>query len=302
MADAIIRTENLSYVYSKDTPFEHVALDDANIEIEKGAFVGLIGHTGSGKSTLIQHLNGLLKPTSGKVFVDGEDIWENPKEIRKFRFKVGLVFQYPEHQLFEETVEADIAFGPKNRELSEAEITARVKMAMEFVGLDYETYRSKSPFSLSGGQMRRVAIAGVIALSPKYLVLDEPTAGLNPAGRDELLEKIKEFHDKRKMTIVFVSHDMDAIARYADRVIVLSGGNLVLDAAPTEVFANKETIEEAGLLLPRLTTLLRTLDANGLKLDMKPKDMLTVEGAVRAIMAAKKAAPKTRDSKTGGKG
>ena len=302
MADAIIRTENLSYVYSKDTPFEHVALDNANIEIEKGAFVGLIGHTGSGKSTLIQHLNGLLKPTSGKVFVDGEDIWENPKEIRKFRFKVGLVFQYPEHQLFEETVEADIAFGPKNRELSEAEITAREKMAMEFVGLDYETYRSKSPFSLSGGQMRRVAIAGVIALSPKYLVLDEPTAGLNPAGRDELLEKIKEFHDKRKMTIVFVSHDMDAIARYADRVIVLSGGNLVLDAAPTEVFANKETIEEAGLLLPRLTTLLRTLDANGLKLDMKPKDMLTVEGAVRAIMAAKKAAPKTREGKTGGKG
>ncbi len=297
-----IEVKNVSYTYMPGTPFESKALDNVSLTIEEGSFTAIAGHTGSGKSTLVQHLNGLLQPTAGQIIVDGQTLAGKGKEVKAARDKVGMVFQYPEHQLFEETVEADIAFGPKNRELSEAEITARVKMAMEFVGLDYEIYRSKSPFSLSGGQMRRVAIAGVIALSPKYLVLDEPTAGLNPAGRDELLEKIKEFHDKRKMTIVFVSHDMDAIARYADRVIVLSGGNLVLDAAPTEVFANKETIEEAGLLLPRLTTLLRTLDANGLKLDMKPKDMLTVEGAVRAIMAAKKAAPKTRDSKTGGKG
>lgn len=296
-----IEIKNVSYTYMPGTPFESKALDDVSLTIEEGSFVAIAGHTGSGKSTLIQHMNGLIQPTSGQVLVDGQSLSGKGKAVKAARDKVGMVFQYPEHQLFEETVEADIAFGPKNRELSEAEIAARVKMAMEFVGIDYETYRQKSPFDLSGGEMRRVAIAGVIALSPKYLVLDEPTAGLNPQGRDELLEKIREFHDKRHMTIILVSHDMDAIARYAERVIVLSGGKLVLDAAPSEAYSNKETIEAAGLLLPRLTTLLRTVEAHGLKLNLKPQDMLTVEGAVRAIMAAKKSGPKAKNNQ-GGKG
>ncbi len=297
-----IEIKNVSYTYMPGTPFESKALDDVSLTVEEGSFVAIAGHTGSGKSTLIQHMNGLLQPTSGEVAVDGQSLSGKGKEVKAARDKVGMVFQYPEHQLFEETVEADIAFGQKNRGLSEKEIAARVKMAMEFVGVDYEAYRKKSPFGLSGGEMRRVAIAGVVALSPKYLVLDEPTAGLNPQGRDELLEKIRELHEKRHMTIIFVSHDMDAIARYAERVIVLSGGRLVLDAAPCEAYSNKETIESAGLLLPRLITLLRTVEAHGLKLNLKPKDMLTVEGAVRAIMAAKRPAPKAKNNQRGGKG
>lgn len=297
-----IELKNVSYTYMPGTPFESKALDDVSLTVEEGSFIAIAGHTGSGKSTLIQHMNGLLQPTFGEVLVDGQTLSGKGREVKAARNKVGMVFQYPEHQLFEETVEADVAFGPKNRSLSEHEVAARVKMAMEFVGVDYEAYRQKSPFDLSGGEMRRVAIAGVIALSPKYLVLDEPTAGLNPRGRDELLEKIREFHEKRHMTIVLVSHDMDAIARYAERVIVLSGGRPVLDAAPCEAYANKETIESAGLLLPRLATLLRTVEAHGLKLDLKPRDMLTVEGAVRAIMAAKRSVPKANNSRKGGKG
>ena len=261
MAEAIIKTENLSYVYSKDTPFEHVALDNANIEIEKGAFVGLIGHTGSGKSTLIQHLNGLLKPTSGKIFVEGEDIWANPKEIRKFRFKVGLVFQYPEHQLFEETVERDIAFGPKNMGLSEEEIKLRVREAARLTGLT-EDYLEKSPFELSGGEKRRVAIAGVLAMQPEILVMDEPTAMLDPSGRREVLRTIADLRAATGVTVVLITHHMDECID-ADRLLVVSDGKLVLDGAPKDVFSRVEQMRSIGLDVPATTETLYELRAAG---------------------------------------
>ena len=213
---SILRTEHLSYVYSQGTPFEKIAIEDVNIDIEEGEFVGVIGHTGSGKSTLIQHFNGLLRPTSGKIFVDGQDIWANPKEIRKFRFMVGLVFQYPEYQLFEETVYKDIAFGPTNMGLSPEEIDARVRQAARFVGLS-EDKLQKSPFELSGGQKRRVAIAGVLAMDPRVLILDEPTAGLDPRGRDKILGEIREYHQEKKNTILLVSHSMEDVAQYAQK-------------------------------------------------------------------------------------
>ena len=262
MADAIIRTENLSYVYSKDTPFEHVALDNANIEIEKGAFVGLIGHTGSGKSTLIQHLNGLLKPTSGKVFVEGEDIWENPKEIRKFRFKVGLVFQYPEHQLFEETVEKDIAFGPKNMGLS-------------------EDYLEKSPFELSGGEKRRVAIAGVLAMQPEVLILDEPTAGLDPKGREYILSEIKAYHEKRGATVILVSHSMEDVARFATHVLIMNRSKVAMYGKTREIFSRVDELVEMGLEVPQISRVFSKLRADGVDV---PDSVLTVAEAKSTVL------------------
>lgn len=280
MAEAIIKTENLSYVYSKDTPFEHVALDNANIEIEKGAFVGLIGHTGSGKSTLIQHLNGLLKPTSGKVFVDGEDIWANPKEIRKFRFKVGLVFQYPEHQLFEETVERDIAFGPKNMGLSEEEIKLRVREAARLTGLT-EDYLEKSPFELSGGEKRRVAIAGVLAMQPEVLILDEPTAGLDPKGREYILSEIKAYHEKRGATIILVSHSMEDVARFASHVLIMNRSKVAMYGKTREVFARVEELVEMGLEVPQISRVFAKLAADGVSV---PESVLTVAEAKSAVL------------------
>ena len=232
MADAIIRTENLSYVYSEGTPYEHRAIDNVNIEIEKGSFVGLIGHTGSGKSTLIQHLNGLIKPTSGKVFVGGEDIWENPKEIRKFRFKVGLVFQYPEHQLFEETVYKDIAFGPKNMGLSENDINRRVREAAKLTGLT-EEYLEKSPFELSGGEKRRVAIAGVLAMQPEVLILDEPTAGLDPKQRIAIRNYISKIAFNK--IVLIATHVVSDIEFIAKDIIMLKKGVIVDNAPPHEL-------------------------------------------------------------------
>ena len=235
MAEAIIKTENLSYVYSKDTPFEHVALDNANIEIEKGAFVGLIGHTGSGKSTLIQHLNGLLKPTSGKVFVDGEDIWANPKEIRKSRFKVGLVFQYPEHQLFEETVERDIAFGPKNMGLSEEEIKLRVREAARLTGLT-EDYLEKSPFELSGGEKRRLFLLGILASAPNVLLLDEPLGALDLKLRKEMQIELKRIQQALEITFIYVTHDQEEALTMSDRVVVMRDGNILQIGTPQDIY------------------------------------------------------------------
>ena len=280
MADAIIRTENLSYVYSKDTPFEHVALDNANIEIEKGAFVGLIGHTGSGKSTLIQHLNGLLKPTSGKVFVDGEDIWENPKEIRKFRFKVGLVFQYPEHQLFEETVEKDIAFGPKNMGLSDEEIKLRVREAARLTGLS-EDYLEKSPVELSGGEKRRVAIAGVLAMQPEVLILDEPTAGLDPKGREYILSEIKAYHEKRGATVILVSHSMEDVARFATHVLIMNRSKVAMYGKTREIFSRVDELVEMGLEVPQISRVFSKLRADGVDV---PDSVLTVAEAKSTVL------------------
>ena len=280
MADAIIRTENLSYVYSKDTPFEHVALDNANIEIEKGAFVGLIGHTGSGKSTLIQHLNGLLKPTSGKVFVEGEDIWENPKEIRKFRFKVGLVFQYPEHQLFEETVEKDIAFGPKNMGLSDEEALKRAKEAAHFTDLKPELLE-KSPFELSGGEKRRVAIAGVLAMQPEVLILDEPTAGLDPKGREYILSEIKAYHEKRGATVILVSHSMEDVARFATHVLIMNRSKVAMYGKTREIFSRVDELVEMGLEVPQISRVFSKLRADGVDV---PDSVLTVAEAKSTVL------------------
>ena len=278
---SILRTEHRSYVYSQGTPFEKIAIEDVNIDIEEGEFVGVIGHTGSGKSTLIQHFNGLLRPTSGKIFVDGQDIWANPKEIRKFRFMVGLVFQYPEYQLFEETVYKDIAFGPTNMGLTPDEIDRRVKEAARFVGLS-PIQLEKSPFELSGGQKRRVAIAGVLAMQPKVLVLDEPTAGLDPKGRDSILSQIKEYHQENGTTVLLVSHSMEDVARYADRLIVMNHGQKVFDGAPKEVFCHYRELETMGLAAPQITYLVHDLKENGIDID---DDITTVAEAREAILA-----------------
>ena len=239
-----IKIENLVHVYMPKSPFEKVALNNVNIEINEGEFVALIGHTGSGKSTLIQHMNGLLKPTSGRIVVDGEDITKDGVKLTDIRKKVGLVFQYPEYQLFEETIEKDIEFGPSNLGLSDDEITKRVKKSMEMVGLDYDTYRNKSPFDLSGGQKRRVAIAGVIAMEPKVLILDEPTAGLDPKGRDDILEQIKVLHDEYKMTIILVSHSMEDVGKLAERIIVMNKGEVALEGTPAKVFKESRNIRK----------------------------------------------------------
>ncbi|MBR5496314.1 MAG: energy-coupling factor transporter ATPase [Oscillospiraceae bacterium] len=262
----IIKTENLTHTYSADTPFEVAAIEDINLQIEQGEFVGVIGHTGSGKSTLIQHLNGLLKPNEGKVYIDGEDIFSDKKTLVATRFKVGLVFQYPEYQLFEETVYADIAYGPKNMGLSEQEVDASVKEAAEFVGISPELL-SKSPFELSGGQKRRVAIAGVIAMKPKVLILDEPTAGLDPKGRDKILDRISAYHKATGNTIILVSHSMDDIAKYATKVLVMNSAKVFAYDTPRNVFAMGDKLREIGLSTPSITTVFSRLADMGYPVD-----------------------------------
>lgn len=258
-----IKIENLCHVYMPGTPFEKVALDNINLEINDGDFTAIIGHTGSGKSTLIQHINGLLEPTSGQIFVDGVDITKDKASLIEVRKKVGLVFQYPEYQLFEETIAKDIAFGPKNLGLNDDEIQKRVIEAMEMVGLDYEIYKDKSPFDLSGGQKRRVAIAGVIAMKPKVLILDEPTAGLDPKGRDDIFYQIKKLHSEYNLTIIIVSHSMEDVAKIANSVIVMSDGKIVLNDSTSKVFNNSDLLESIGLGVPQVTYLMKTLKEKG---------------------------------------
>ena len=274
----ILQIQNLQYVYSAGTPFEHKALDDVSFSVERGEFIGVIGHTGSGKSTLIQQLNGLLKPTSGKVILDGKDIWEDKKSTRQARFRVGLVFQYPEYQLFEETVYKDIAFGPKNMGLNQAEIDRRVREAAGFVGLT-EAQLSASPFDLSGGQKRRVAIAGVIAMEPEVLILDEPTAGLDPVGREEILANIQAYRQAKNATIMMVSHSMSDVARLAQRLLVMSGSRLAMDGSPEQVFARSQELLEMGLDIPPVTRVFLRLQELGLPVE----NVYTMEQAVSAL-------------------
>lgn len=276
-----IKIENLTHVYMPKSPFEKKALDNVNLVIEDGEFLALIGHTGSGKSTLIQHLNGLLEPTSGRILVDDIDITNKEAKLTEIRKKIGLVFQYPEYQLFEETIEKDIAFGPNNLELSSEEVSRRVKKSMEMVGLDYETYKNVSPFDLSGGQKRRVAIAGVIAIEPKVLILDEPTAGLDPQGRDDILEQIKLLHEKYKMTIVLVSHSMEDVGKLAQRIVVMNKGKVELLGKPSEVFKEVETLEKIGLAVPQVTYLMRVLRERGFDVS---DEIFTVEKGTEAIL------------------
>ena len=276
-----IKIENLTYVYMPKTPFEKKALDNVNLEIEDGEFLAVIGHTGSGKSTLIQHLNGLLKPASGKIYVDGTDITDKDTKLVDIRKKVGLVFQYPEYQLFEETIAKDIAYGPSNLELNEDEILRRVKKSMEMVGLNYEEYKDISPFELSGGQKRRVAIAGVIAMEPKVLILDEPTAGLDPAGRDDILEQIKLLHKKYNMTIILVSHSMEDVGKLAEKIIVMNDGHIELQGKPKEVFKEIDTLEKIGLAVPQVTYLMRELKKKGFNVS---EDIFTVEKAKSELL------------------
>lgn len=277
---AIIRTEDLTYVYGEGTPFQKTAVDKVNIEIEKGELVGVIGHTGSGKSTLIQHFNGLLKPTSGKIYVDGEDIWAEKAIIRKVRFKVGLVFQYPEYQLFEETVYKDIAFGPKNMGLSDDEIDKRIQEIVRLVGLKPETLQ-KSPFELSGGQKRRVAIAGVMAMEPEVLILDEPTAGLDPKGRDRILGQIKEYHQQKGNTVLLVSHSMEDVAKNASKILVMNNAKLFCYDTPVKVFGMADEISQMGLAVPQITRVFNRLKQAGIKID---DDIYTVDYAKKTLL------------------
>lgn len=277
-----IKIENLTHIYMPKTPFEKKALDEVNLSIEDGEFVALIGHTGSGKSTLIQHLNGLLEPSSGKIIVDGIDITEKGVKLADIRKKVGLVFQYPEYQLFEETIEKDIAFGPNNLGLTQDEVSKRVKKSMEMVGLDYETYKDISPFDLSGGQKRRVAIAGVIAMEPKVLILDEPTAGLDPKGRDDILEQIRILHQEYKMTIVLVSHSMEDVGKLAERIVVMNKGKIALMGKPSEVFREVEVLENIGLAVPQVTYLMRALREKGFNVS---DEIFTVEQGYKEILS-----------------
>ena len=278
-----IELKGVTYTYMRGTPFERTALRDVSLTIADGSLTAIAGHTGSGKSTLVQHLNGILHPTAGEVLLDGENLAGKGKEARLARRKVGMVFQYPEQQLFEETVAADIAFGPKNLELPDEEVERRVRSAMEFVQLDYEKYKDVSPFQLSGGQMRRVAIAGVLALEPKYLVLDEPTAGLDPCGREELLSRVCELHKKKKVTLIFVSHKMEDVARIADRLIVMNHGELVIDAPPRKAFLEEAAIKEAGLDIPATVRLLTELKEKGFSVDT---DAFTIDETAKRIARA----------------
>lgn len=277
---AILRTEELTYTYSVGTPFEKTAVDHVSLEIQEGEMVGVMGHTGSGKSTLIQHFNGLLKPTSGKIFLDGKDIWENKDKIRDVRFQVGLVFQYPEYQIFEETVYKDIAFGPKNMGLDEAEIKRRVLETANDIGISEELLE-RSPFELSGGQKRRVAIAGVMAMEPKVLILDEPTAGLDPAGRDKILGLIKKYHERTKNTILIVSHSMEDIARFADKILVMSGAKVFCYDTAVNVFSRAQEIERIGLDVPQITRVFTELKSRGLDFG---KEVYTVGYAKELLM------------------
>lgn len=277
---AVIKTEKLTYTYSVGTPFEKTAVDSVDLNIEEGEFVGIIGHTGSGKSTLIRHLNGLEKPTSGKVFIDGEDIWSKEVKIRDVRFKVGLVFQYPEYQIFEETVYKDIAFGPKNMGLSDEEIDRRIKETAELVGLHKENL-DKSPFELSGGQKRRVAIAGVMAMEPKVLILDEPTAGLDPKGRDKILGQIKEYHRQKKSTVLLVSHSMEDVAKFADKILVMNKAKIFCYEDTPEVFKRADELTEIGLAVPQITRVFNRLKQSGI--DIRT-DVYTTEFAKKTIL------------------
>ena len=276
---SVLELKNLSFVYGQKTPFEKRAVDNVSLSIEKGEFIGIIGHTGSGKSTLVQMLNGLIQPTEGQVLLDGEDIWQNPKDIRNVRFKVGMVFQYPEYQLFEETVYKDIAFGPTNMGKSEQEIDMAVRKAAEFTDLKSELLQ-KSPFDLSGGEKRRAAIAGVIAMDPEVLVLDEPTAGLDPMGRDVLLTQIVQYHKKRKNTVLLVSHSMEDIARVADRIIVMNNSHLVMFDKTREVFSHGRELEKIGLRVPQITKIMLELKEKGYDV---PDGILTVDEAFSAV-------------------
>ena len=278
---SIIKVEHLSYVYNPGMPNAVTALDDVSFEVEEGDFVGIIGATGSGKSTLITHMNGLNKPTSGKIIIDGRDLWAEPEKIRDFRFLTGLVFQYPEYQLFEETCYKDIAFGPKNMGLDEAEVDKRVHEAAEFVGLD-EALLERSPFELSGGQKRRVAVAGVMAMKPRILVLDE--AGLDPEGRDEILSEGKDYHKKTGTTVLLVSHSMEDIAKYADKVLVMSRKKIAMYDTVEKVFARAPELLELGLSVPQVTKIFLKLREMGVDV---PADVYTIPYAVKMILAAK---------------
>lgn len=275
-----IKAEHLNYIYGEGTAFEQYALKDVSFEIGDGQFIGLIGHTGSGKSTLIQHLNGLLRATSGTIYYQGEDIYQNGYDMKALRSKVGLVFQYPEHQLFEVDVFSDVCFGPRNQGLSKEEIEQRAREALRLVGLE-EKYWEQSPFELSGGQKRRVAIAGVLAMKPEVLILDEPTAGLDPKGRDEILEELAALHKEKHMTIILVSHSMEDIARYADRIMVMNRGEKVFDAPPKEVFLHYKELEKIGLAAPQITYIVQQLKEHGVPI---AEDITTVEEAKTAIL------------------
>jgi energy-coupling factor transport system ATP-binding protein len=276
-----IKVENLTHIYMPKTPFEKKAIDNVSIEIKQGEFIALIGHTGSGKSTLIQHINGLLKPTSGSLLIDDVDITKKNVKLTDIRKKVGLVFQYPEYQLFEETIEKDISFGPQNLGLDNDEINKRVRRAMKIVGLDYEVYKDKSPFEISGGQKRRVAIAGVIAMEPKILILDEPTAGLDPKGRDDILNQIVQLYKESNITIILVSHSMEDVAKVANRIIVMDSGQCILDGPPAKVFKEIDKLESVGLAVPQVTYLIRDLRSKGFDIS---EDIFTVEKAKEELL------------------
>lgn len=279
----VLEVKALTHTYSAGTPFEHKAIDNVDLEVMPGEFLGIIGHTGSGKSTLIQHLNGLLRPTDGQILLDGTDIWERPKEIRKVRFQVGLVFQYPEYQLFEETVYKDISFGPKNMGLEGEEIDCRVRRAAAFAGIDEEMLE-KSPFELSGGQKRRVAIAGVIAMEPKVLILDEPTAGLDPRGREAILAQLRSYHKQKGNTVILVSHSMEEIARNVDRIVVMSHSHKLMDGTPEEVFSRAGELLQVGLDVPQVTKVAMELQKRGLLTD---SSVYTIDELVRRLLALK---------------
>ena len=279
----MIEVKNLTHIYNEGLPHESVALDDVSFRIEDKSFVGVIGHTGSGKSTLLQHLYGLLKPDSGTIVIDGVDITDSHTKMLDIRKKVGLVFQYPEYQLFEETVAKDVAFGPTNLGLDQEEIDARVRESIGLVGLDYEHLKDKSPFELSGGQKRRVAIAGVLAMKPDILVLDEPTAGLNPKAHFDILDMVADIHRRENNITIFVSHNMNDIARMSDQVLVIDKGRLAMDGTPSEIFRREEELKAMGLALPDATEIVSQLRKRGLEL---PADCLTVDQAADAIAAA----------------
>ena len=277
-----MKLEKVSYVYSEGDAFEKKALDEISLEIPDGEFIGIIGHTGSGKSTLIQHLNGLLRATSGAIYYDGENIYQEGYDMRTLRSKVGLVFQYPEHQLFEVDVFSDVCFGPKNLGLSKEEVEERAKKALTQVGLD-ESYYKKSPFELSGGQKRRVAIAGILAMHPQVLILDEPTAGLDPKGRDEILDQVALLQKERKITVILVSHSMEDVARYVDRIIVVNDGKILFDDTPKQVFQHYKELESVGLAAPQVTYVVKALKEKGWDIDTTAT---TVEEAKEAILLA----------------
>ena len=279
----VLEVKALTHTYSAGTPFEHKAIDNVDLEVMPGEFLGIIGHTGSGKSTLIQHLNGLLRPMDGQILLDGTDIWERPKEIRKVRFQVGLVFQYPEYQLFEETVYKDISFGPKNMGLEGEEIDCRVRRAAAFAGIDEEMLE-KSPFEISGGQKRRVAIAGVIAMEPKVLILDEPTAGLDPRGREAILAQLRSYHKQKGNTVILVSHSMEEIARNVDRIVVMSHSHKLMDGTPEEVFSRADELLQVGLDVPQVTKVAMELQKRGLLAD---SSVYTIDELVRRLLALK---------------